>query len=460
MLALLMLLLPAGDVQQLEYRAAGCGQPLQGLVPYDGDWAEWAAGQHDEKPGRVDRVFPHTMEYSYFPLGELAPKPGEFDWAPLERKLDQVASRGHQMVFRVFIEYPGRSNGLPKWLADDGVAVTRWRSDTATEAEEGLIITPDYEDPRLRDLLVDFVEAMGAKYDGDPRVGYITAGLIGIWGEWHTYPKPELMASPDTQKLVLDAYERAFESTPILLRYPSDASEEFANNVGRRFGYHDDSFAWATLPTGRNADDWFFLSLMDDAGAGEQWKTQPIGGEIRPELWGKIFDAPIGQPKRAHRKAQDFMECVERSHVTWLMESGFFGDDQPTGKKGQKRFDNALERVARMGYEFHVRSCRYTDDNQLEVTVANTGVAPLYHDWQPTLQVATGDSIQTVETDWSLAKLLPDEEASFVIHLPDAANAEAPVLMQIPNALPGARPIKFANSTQDQDIDGWLTLPR
>ena len=27
-----------------------------------------------------------------------------------------------------------------------------------------------------------------ARYDGDPRIGFVQLGLLGFWGEWHTYP--------------------------------------------------------------------------------------------------------------------------------------------------------------------------------------------------------------------------------------------------------------------------------
>ena len=462
MLAAVLLLLPAAD---LDYAPAGCGNPLQGLVPYDGDWAEWAEEHAVRKKGRIAEAFPHTLEFSYFGMADLAPEPDRFDWAPLEEKLDDIASRGHQTVFRIFLEYPGRNDGLPKWLESSGVKVTRWRSPEATEAEEGVIATPDYEDERVRELLVRFIGELGERYDGDPRVGYITAGLLGMWGEWHNYPRDDLMASVATQRAVLDAYDAAFSRTPILLRYPAgEGDDQYAANVARGFGFHDDSFAWATLPTGRNADDWFFLHLLNEAGGQDVWKRQPIGGEIRPELWGKIFDAPDGQPKKAHRKAQDFVECVERSHVTWLMESGFFGNPQPSGEKAKRRYEQALARVAKMGYEFHVSQV-HKDESQLEVTIRNTGVAPLYHDWRPVLRYrrASGDGPNAytgsteLSTDWSLVGLLPGESRSFVHHLPD--DAAGAVLMQIPNALPNGPPIRFANATQDADIEGWLTLP-
>ena len=116
-------------------------------------------------------------------------------------------------------------------------------------------------------MLKEFIAAFGKKYDGDPRIGYITAGLLGHWGEWHTYPREELFASKEVQTEVLDAYETAFRVTPVLLRYPSGPHDgSRAPNASRPFGYHDDSFAWATLDTGRKGDEWFYMTALKAAG--------------------------------------------------------------------------------------------------------------------------------------------------------------------------------------------------
>ena len=130
--------------------------------------------------------------------------------------------------------------------------------------------TPDYTDPRLRAVLLRFIAALGRKYDGDPRIGFITAGLLGGWGEWHGMaPRWDLFAGKDLQLAVMDAYEAAFATTRILVRYPTggEGFQQLAPNVKRRFGYHDDSFAWGTLDTGKPGDSWFFMTAQKIAGS-------------------------------------------------------------------------------------------------------------------------------------------------------------------------------------------------
>jgi hypothetical protein len=329
---LLLAAAPAADPVRtpLEYAPAPVANPLKGLVPYAGVWK--------------DR-FPHTMEFSYVALADLQTGYDSFDWKPLETLLDAVAGRGHQAVVRIYLEYPGKSNTLPKFLLADGLKVHKYRDTTQTPAVP--METPDYADKNLRRALRSFVAAFGKKYDRDPRIGYITAGLLGAWGEWHTYPKEELFASKAVQAEVMDAYEAAFRATPILLRYPAGATDEdHAPNAARPFGYHDDSFAWATLHTGKKDDEWFYMTLLKAAGsaAEDKWKTRPVGGEIRPEAWGQVFD-----PKPANKSVQDFRACVEATHVTWLMDSGLFEK-----KPAAARVKRAEEQVRRMGYEFHV----------------------------------------------------------------------------------------------------------
>ena len=220
----------------MEYAPGPIANPLKGLVPYASD---------------TNVHFPHSMEFNYVGLAELMQGYEDFDWQPLEDLLNEIAGRGHQAVFRIYLEYPAKTNVIPKFLLEDGLKVHKYLNTNTQPFPPAKVETPDYEDKNLRRALMNFIAAFGRKYDGDPRIGFITAGLLGTWGEWHTYPKEELFASKTVQAEVMDAYARAFKETAVLLRYP--AGEDTwgkASNANRPFGYHDDSFAWATLDTG------------------------------------------------------------------------------------------------------------------------------------------------------------------------------------------------------------------
>lgn len=445
----LVVILTASTVPADDLRPAPSpvDNPLKGLVPY--------ADPPEDR-------FPHSMEFSYLPLSDLMFGMDDFRWDKLEELLDGVASRGNQTVFRIFLEYPAKTEGIPPFLEQHGLKVHEYLNTNTQPFPPSKVRTPDYESPLLREALVKFITALGANYDDDPRVAYVHAGLLGTWGEWHTYPKEDLWASKGTQAIVLNAYEKAFVKTPVLLRYPAgdDHWDQVANAV-RPFGYHDDSFAWATLDTGRKQDDWFFVTALKAAGpsAMNKWKTQPIGGEIRPELWGRIFDRKVGI-----KEAQSFEQCVRETHVTWLMDTGMFEK-----KASRDRYDRAVEQVRRMGYDFFVKSATVTVEGSIvdiRCEVVNQGVAPFYRDWQLELGLldATGTIHHRWPVDWKLTGLLPEDDAriwSATVEPPAGVQINGRVLaLRVINPLSNGKPLRFANTEQDQHAAGWLTLAK
>jgi Domain of unknown function (DUF4832) len=439
----------ADERLELEYAPAPVANPLKGLVPYAS-----ATNVH----------FPHAMEFSYVGLSELMLGYDEYDWKPLERVLNPIASRGHQAVFRIFLEYPGKTNVIPKFLLNDGLKVHKYLNTNTQPLPPAKVETPDYEDQNLRRALRNFIAALGKNYDGDPRIGFITAGLLGTWGEWHTYPREELFASKTVQAEVMDAYATAFQVTPVLLRYPAgEKTWGKASNAERPFGYHDDSFAWATLDTGKKSDNWFYMPALKEAGSAamNKWKAHPIGGEIRPEAWGKVFDKEPGD-----KNIQSFRECVEQSHASWLMDSGMFQK-----KLNQERRERAELEVRRMGYEFHVSEIQYSiEDSQLrfQIEIENRGVAPFYYDWKGTFGlielVATGSRAKLLKTQVATGQLigiLPNEKPSVwrdEIDLKALPKGSYRLAFQVANTLTNGLPLRFANADQDRDLDGWLSL--
>ena len=431
---------------RLEAAPSPVDNPLKGLVPY--------ADPHRDR-------FPHSMEFSYVGLAKLVVGEGQYDWSAMEELLDDIASRGNQTVTRVYMEYPKKTDGIPKYLIDAGVKVEKWLNTNTAPFPPESCYTPDYEDPRTQKLLTDFIAAFGEKYDGDPRLAYITAGLLGTWGEWHTYPRDDLFASKETQAMVLDAFEKAFERTPVLLRYPA-GPDHYAqtDNASRPFGYHDDSFAWATLDTGKNADDWFYMPALRDAGSAavEKWRTQPIGGEIRPELWKTLFDPN----KKPHKRLQDFDQCVQQTHVTWLMDTGMF-----ERKSSPERIANATDAVRPMGYDLTVvgfRTAQRDGATAMEWLIRNRGVAPFYADWSTEVAIVDAERnivARKLVPEFSIRGIMPSDEPQRLQATVEGFGALADGqswVMRVVNPMEGGKPLRFGNVSQDQNVPGWLTL--
>src|SRR4051812_45292911 len=132
----------ADDVhrQLLEYAPAPADNPLKGLVPY-------SFARNDG--------FPHSLEFGYLPLSALLVARDQYDWSMLDELLSHCAARGHQTVFRVYVEFPGRNDGIPPFLIREGLQVYKyWNRSTKRSSESA---TPDYNDTKLRSILKNFI---------------------------------------------------------------------------------------------------------------------------------------------------------------------------------------------------------------------------------------------------------------------------------------------------------------
>lgn len=464
----------------MEYAPAPADNPLKGFMPfYD------AYGSADSP---IANDFPHSMEWFYVPLRNLMNGPNSFTFETgMEPQLQSIASRGHQAALRVYLDYPSKPTGIPQFLLDGGLEVRPYtffgNSLRRTDS-----VSPNYDDPNLVAALESFIAEFGRRYDGDPRIGFITLGLIGFWGEWHTWPMdgytqetsvykalpdPEeenWMPSEETQLRIIQAYDNAFNKTRLLLRYPMvrpggrearPGHREVYRSMEFNIGYHDDSFAYNTL----YGEDWYFMGKMEWRGGINKWKTEPIGGELRPEIQLTVWaDPPTA------KDTEDFSAAVDGTHVSWLIAHHLFTTRSVTSDT--LVYQQALAGARRMGYEFYVCAVKLPDTTvsspfQVDLRLQNTGVAPFYYDWQVELGVldASGNLVTTWKPSWSLIGILPAAggETPYVEwHYTNPEHGLAPgtytLILHVVNPLSNGRPLKFANATQDQDMPGWLTL--
>jgi len=408
--------------------------PLKGFMPYSGNYT----------------TFPHSMEWNYLSLRSLMSGPTTFNWSSLDTLLNSVAGRGHQTVFRIYLDYPGKTTGIPQYLLDAGLATNSYND----YGNNGKSLSPDYENPLLRQALTNFIAALGARYDSDPRIGFITVGLLGFWGEWHTYPHEEWFASASVQDQVLTAFTNAFRQTRLLVRYPNKTGS--LSPATLPIGYHDDSFAYSTIAP----PSWHFLGQMAEAGETNKWRTQPIGGEVRPEVQSCMWDT--NQPSCVP-SGQSFDLCVDRTHASWMLNHGAFSP----GFTGNQR-TLALAGSARLGYELYVTNAILVDASvsgslRVDLQLQNTGVAPFYYDWPVQLGARNSSNVlvKTWTTTWKLSPLLPTATNTLWTWSQAGHGLQAglhTLLLRVQNPLTNGVPFRFANVAQDADISGWLTL--
>jgi hypothetical protein len=175
--------------------------------------------------------------------------------------------------------------------------------------------------------------------------------------------------------LVIDAFDAAFDTTQVQLRYP----HRYA--IGRdKFGLHDDSFAYSTLDGTANGGlkvSWFFWPIVLAENYQDFWLTGVMGGELRPEVQEDIFSVRYPAGTRYH---QDFGRCVETTHATYMLNYYAFEPGYPAGHE----LDEANAASDRMGYAFRLSEVAVSSgsaENTVDIVakVVQAGVAPFYY---------------------------------------------------------------------------------
>jgi len=275
---------------------------------------------------------PYSMVFRYVAWKDLGPRAGEYHFAEWEKRdWDAPPARGKFIVFRVYLDYPGQPSGLPAWLLASGVKTTRYK-------EYGGGVSPDYDDPRLIAALERLIATLGRRYDRNPRVAFVEMGFLGFWGEWHTYPRTELFASPATQRRILAAAHRAFPHKVLMTRYPG-----VFPGPAPWLGYFDDAFPEDT----GGPEDWKFLSRMARAGAGNAWRSAVIGGEMVPHAapkWlGDLFPKPcarsrprisVGSGRTIRRWSRSLLRNILRAARSWC---GAWATSSPSPRSVMRR---------------------------------------------------------------------------------------------------------------------------
>jgi hypothetical protein len=206
------------------------------------------------------------------------------------------------------------------------------------------------------------------------------------------------------------------------------------------------------------------MGKLEWRGAAEKWKTEPIGGELRPEIQLSVWSDPL--PKQA----EDFSMSVDATHVSWLIAHSIFTSRSMTSDAAP--YQKALAGARRMGYEFYIPAVKLFDVLGMEalrvsVRLENRGVAPFYYDWPIELGAvdSSGQLVSDWKTDWKITGILPAAagvtpytELSYTQPAPGLAKGKYKLIMRVVNPLKNGKALKFANAGQDQDRTGWLTL--
>ena len=325
------------------------------------------------------------LEFSYMLYSDVCKEKDVFDWTPMDKLLQEVASRGHQAVVRFRYTYPGHSCAVPDYIKSwPGYEVTNGKSEGRNTE------FPDWRCEELQRFHMEFHRRFAERYDKDPRLAFVEIGF-GLWAEYHIYDGPCIIGktfpSHDFQAEFLPKMDEWFQDTPWLFSIDAADSKyapfhKRAELLDLHFGNFDDSFMCSDW-SGYNWSSWKFFGE-------ERYKKGPAGGEFS---YYTDYDQKHALDKEG-MYGRTFEDLVVKVHMTFII-----GNDQP-GKQTPERI---AEAAMSMGYRFEIRDFQVKEGEGAAVRIANVGVAPIYRD--------AFVEVEGVRGDLNLSTLMPGDEA-------------------------------------------------
>ncbi|MBX3444654.1 MAG: hypothetical protein KF774_19805 [Planctomyces sp.] len=347
-------------------------QPMTGIVLWD-----------DADGVETDAI---QLEFSYLRYDEIVRGAEEYDWSVVDRKLEAIAGRGHQAIFRFYDTYPGRESSAPRHIK----ALPDYR-ETNAPSEGQPTGFPDWSHAGYQQFVLEFYDRFAERYDDDPRLAFLQVGF-GLWSEYHIYDGPEILGrtfpSKEFQAEFLKRMAERFPQTAWMISIDAADADRtpLANTAALRslpFGLFDDSLLCREHAR-ENEPNWNVFGR-------DRWRRAPAGGEF--SYYTEHDQQQALAPRGPH--GVPFERAAAKFHISFVI-----GSDQPQ-HAGWKRIREA---GLACGYRIRVERFESADGRSL-VVVANSGVAPIYYDAWP--------AVDGVRSETSLRGLLPGERREF-----------------------------------------------
>jgi hypothetical protein len=266
-----------------------------------------------------------------------------------------------------------------------------------------------------------------------------------MWGEWHVGSDKTFEMTDVNKARIANAYKKAFPDTNLQARYATSVP------TPQLFGYSDG------LVFG---ESWYFFKQLKTASADQNWKQHVIGGEIDPGLQSTIWKS------WPNVVGEDVKSVIDSVHPTSLISYHVISNLKPSSTI---EWNNAIRAQKMMGYTLCVEKYLLTASQgkiTVEVEIQNKGVAPLYANWDAEIGILDANQqFQVIgKTNMNLKSILPDNRNHYRVI--SASNSLIDgiytVLFRTVNPLEKlsakAYPHRFANTNQDANKTGWLTL--
>ena len=350
-----------------------------------------------------------TLEYIALPLNSVLIRENTYNWASFEQKIAQISRNGRQSVVRFYLDNPGLPSGIPQFLVAQGLSTKPYRQNGNCATCSRI---PDYSNARLLSALLGFIKEFGTRFNADRRIGIVQLGLVGFWGEWHTWPleyTAETFPSTEVQAQILKTFHDYFPDT--LLQVGINVASLAVYNGFRnsnvvksyRIGYSDDSIF-------NNYYSTYIRPILTRSNTTNKFLSTIIGGEVFPPIQNCVLQVPscVGSPGQ-------LLEMIKAYRASVALFERLF-----TGTLSDAEVKTATLLSKSMGYRYYVDSVNaymYANGTEFTITVANNGITRPYFKLYLGLDVDRNCYFVTK----FLHELGPDETFEYFISIPFVA---------------------------------------
>jgi hypothetical protein len=334
--------------------------PMKGFVPWIGN---------------NNPVFETKLKVATFPWNDIETSKGNYNWNNLEKNWGNIVETGERVGFRISAATPGVKGhiDIPQYLVDDGVQLREYLIDNS----EGL--APDWDDQNFLEAHGKFIQALGDRYNDDPRVAWVDIGSYGFWGEWHVWMNESLAATEQTKLTILDQYFNAFPTKPMVIAFDDDLATQVVIDHGH--GVRNDCLGT------EDSNDWYETSMnsINPNVSNRVWKTSIVTGEF----CGSNYGATQGTTVRFDLN----FDFVKKHHWSWIGSAG--GAISPVN---DEHLNNLKKLHKTLGYRYVIKDFIYEDNAKVGSTldftieIDNKGVAPFYLKWPTVIYLRDQDT--------------------------------------------------------------------
>ncbi len=332
-----------------------------------------------------------TVGFQYIKWKDFEPTNDNFNYDYVEEIIDRPGSSGRHLILRLYTDWYGEneiSDGGPEWLYNE-IGVERLRS------KNGKYLT-NFNNEKYLSQAKEVIKALSNRYDSDPRIYAFQLGIIGYWGEWHTYGYSEdYYLTNELKNQVLSTYKDNFLNTKLMGRYPWREPLKSTGNIG----FHNDYFG--PVPHSYEFDEAISES--------NKWIEGPIGGEYPPQIseneFNQIYLSELGEKmiKKGHYSTMKVINACEREVIELC--------------------ENFMKLHRLMGYNYQIQECSFKEKISLneslsiQLLINNIGVAPMYYDWDVEFSILDDKkkALKIFKTDYKISDILPGDSKNFMI---------------------------------------------